>query len=89
MSRAKRHHFVPRAYLERFAESGQVQVRHRDGNSYRANCTNVAVECGFYDVRDTSGYNSDVVEGLLAGGSCGQSATWYRRNRSTPTRGNV
>lgn len=66
MSRSKRHHFVPRAYLERFAEAGQVQVRHRDGNSYRANCVNVAVECGFYDVRDTSGDKSGAVEELLA-----------------------
>lgn len=48
MSNPKRHHFVPRVYLDRFALDGLVHVRRRDGGAFNANPVNVAVECGFY-----------------------------------------
>lgn len=65
MSEPRRHHFVPRAYLKRFADRDHVFVRRRDGASFRANCVNVAVECGLYDVQDASGNRSTAVESLL------------------------
>src|SRR5207244_3759263 len=65
-ARPKRHHYVPRAYLDRFASDGQVQVRWRDGRQYLANPKNVAVETGFYDIPDAHGEKSSVVEEGLA-----------------------
>ncbi len=64
--RAKRHHQVPRAYLNRFGDGEIVRVRRRDGNSYETGTTNVAVECGFYDVPDGQGGKSSEVEDRLA-----------------------
>lgn len=66
MSGPRRHHFVPRAYLQRFADRDRVLVRRRDGALFRANFINVAVECGLYDVRDAEGSRSTVVEELFA-----------------------
>lgn len=64
----KRHHYVPRMYLERFALRSQVFVRRRDGKSFTSNCINVAVESGFYDVgvSNDSEAPSKVVEEALA-----------------------
>ena len=62
----KRHHHVPRAYLERFASDGLVRVRRRDGTSFETNPINVAVESGFYDISDGIGAKSSEVERLLA-----------------------
>jgi uncharacterized protein DUF4238 len=67
MSRPKRHHFVPRAYLARFAFGDSVLVRQRDSKIFRANPVNVAVECGFYDLADGSGKRSSRIEEVLAG----------------------
>jgi hypothetical protein len=64
-SNAKRHHYVPRSYLARFAEGGVVYVRWRDSRRYKANPTNVAVETGFYDVSD-GGTGKSEVEDILA-----------------------
>jgi hypothetical protein len=53
MSTPKRHHFVPRAYLDRFGENGTVRVRRRDRSAtFVTNTLNVAVRCGFYDHPD-------------------------------------
>jgi hypothetical protein len=49
-SRPKRHHQVPRFYLERFSSAGKVAVARRDGASFDASPLNVAVEAGFYDL---------------------------------------
>lgn len=65
-SRPKRHHYVPRAYLERFVRGDTVLVRRRDSKTFEASSVNVAVECGLYDVPDTSGGKSAWVEELLA-----------------------
>src|SRR5439155_7087519 len=65
MPRPKRHHFVPRAYLDRFAGGDIVLVRRRDSKTFKANPVNVAVECGFYDV-EIEGAKSSLVEELLA-----------------------
>lgn len=62
----KRHHQVPRFYLERFAVDGRVAVRWRDGKTYDANPINVAVESGFYDIPDGAGGVSKEIEGGLA-----------------------
>jgi hypothetical protein len=62
VSTPRRHHFVQKAYLDRFAEDGQVYVRRRDGKSFRSSTVNVAVETGFYDISDASGKRSMVVE---------------------------
>lgn len=56
---------MQRAYLERFADRGQVFVRRRDGGSFQASTRNVAVETGFYDVSDASGNRSTAVEEYL------------------------
>jgi hypothetical protein len=58
----RRHHTVQRAYLDRFADRGQVFVRRRDGRSFQASTGNVAVETGFYDVTDATGERSTAVE---------------------------
>ncbi len=63
---AKRHHYVPRNYLERFALGDQVFVRRRDGATFTTNCINVAVESGFYDVELAGGGKSKHVEKILA-----------------------
>lgn len=62
----KRHHYVPRNYLERFARDSQVFVRRRDGTMFTANGINVAVQSGFYDISLTSGGKSKDVEEALA-----------------------
>lgn len=62
MSTPKRHHTVQKAYLDRFADNGQVYVRRRDGKSFSSGTVNVAVEVGFYDISDASGNRSTAVE---------------------------
>lgn len=66
LSSPRRHHTVQRAYLNRFADDGQVYVRRRDGKSFRASTENVAVEAGFYDITDASGERLTSVEEHLA-----------------------
>jgi hypothetical protein len=66
VSGAKRQHYVPRSYLTRFASDDKVFVRRRDGKTFTANCRNVAVETGFYDIDLPSGDKSKVVEETLA-----------------------
>lgn len=61
-ARSKRHHQVPRAYLNRFARDEMVRVRWRDGKAFETNTLNVAVESGFYDIPDGQGQLSSVVE---------------------------
>jgi hypothetical protein len=58
MAEKKRQHFVPRMYLDRFANDGQVFVRRRVGEPFESNCINVAVESGFYDVELPDGTKS-------------------------------
>lgn len=65
VSEPRRHHYVQRAYLDRFAEGGQLCVRRRDGRSFRSSSRNIAVETGFYDVTDDSGNRSTAVETQL------------------------
>jgi hypothetical protein len=65
VSTPRRHHFVQRAYLERFAEEGLLYVRRRDSTTFRSSPVNVAVETGFYDISDVSG-NRSTVEEILA-----------------------
>lgn len=68
MSHAKRHHYVPAAYLARFGEDEYVQVRRRgEARMYSPHVKNVAVESGFYEVVDANGEPSDVVEKNLSG----------------------
>jgi hypothetical protein len=67
VTKAKRHHFVPRAYLERFGREGRVAVRWR-GHSKPvvAGVHNVAVEGGFYETVDAKGQESVAAEEALA-----------------------
>lgn len=64
----RRHHFVPRFYLDRFADpKHRVMVYERGARrSYATNMLNAAVEAGFYTVRDESGGRSEMVEEVLA-----------------------
>lgn len=62
----KRHHHVPRFYLDRFATEGKVSVRRRDGGAFDASPRNVAVESGFYDIPDGTGGTSKEIEHGLA-----------------------
>jgi len=66
VSRPKRHHYVPRNYLERFADGSRILVRRRDGASFPTNCINVAVESGFYDV-DLPGAPERMAYGFRSG----------------------
>lgn len=67
MAKAKRHHFVPRAYLERFGRDDRVAVRWRDRPSIVVTGTqNVAVEAGFYTTEELDGSKSVIVEEGLA-----------------------
>lgn len=51
MTEPKRHHFVPRFYLRRFAnEHDRVCVRSRDGRSFQTSTGNVMIRSGLYRV---------------------------------------
>jgi hypothetical protein len=67
MAKAKRHHFVPRAYLERFGRDDRVAVRWRDRPGIVVTRTlNVAVESGFYTTEALDGSGSVIIEEGLA-----------------------
>jgi uncharacterized protein DUF4238 len=66
ITRPKRQHFVPRGYLDRFANEHMVIVRRRDSKTFTTNTTNVAVECGFYDIAADHDRKNSSVEFLLA-----------------------
>lgn len=67
MARAKRHHYVPAAYLARFGEGEYVMVRRRnEPKMYETNVKNVAVESGFYEILDVDGQPSDALERELS-----------------------
>jgi hypothetical protein len=65
-NRPKRHHQVPRAYLNRFGVGETVKVRWRDGKRYETNTLNVAVESGFYTMPDQPDRSPTWVEDALA-----------------------
>ena len=66
MARAKRHHYVPAAYLARFGEDDSVLVRRRGApQMYTTHVKNVAVESGFYEVVGVDGEPSDAIERAL------------------------
>lgn len=68
MSAPKRHHFVPRAFLQRFGCDGKVSVRRRGrGRLFTSSALNVAVESGFYTTQTPDGGKSTAIETLLAG----------------------
>ena len=79
--RAKRHHQVPRAYLNRLGSDGKVRVRWRDGKAYEISTLNVAVESGFYDVPDPEGGDSSRVEAELAVADGAAAPLFVRRTR--------
>jgi Protein of unknown function (DUF4238) len=66
VSTPRRHHFVQRAYLDRFADGGQVFVRRRDRRTFQTSTGNVAVETGLYDISDETGERSTLVEERLS-----------------------
>lgn len=67
MSEAKRHHYVPRFYLRRFADQKDRLIGHRKSTdkSVQTSSKNVAVETGFYSV-EVEGVDGNVVEDALA-----------------------
>jgi Protein of unknown function (DUF4238) len=66
MNAPARHHVVPRFYLDRWGGSHRrVRARRRDGASFVASTSRVAVERGFYNVADVNGQTSTVVEKYL------------------------
>ena len=67
MNTPRRHHVVPRFYLDRWGSNERrVYVRRRDGAHFFASTRHVAVEVGFYDVVDVDGRTSSVVETFLS-----------------------
>lgn len=66
MAGPKRHHFVPRFYLERFAQAGALHVRRRDGHTFTTQADNIAVRTGFYDVTLADGEISKDLEDWLS-----------------------
>lgn len=79
MRNPKRHHFVPKMYLDRFTRDDVVVVRRRDagGRTYGSGTVNVAVESGFYDLPTAAGGVSKEVEDWL-GGIEGDAADAFR-----------
>lgn len=88
-ARSKRHHQVPRAYLNRFARGEMVRVRRRDGKAFETNTLNVAVESGFYDIPDGKGQSSSKVEDMLAeaDGAGAAAMAWIDRAKRVPDAG--
>ncbi|MET7298223.1 DUF4238 domain-containing protein [Embleya sp. NPDC005575] len=67
MSYPKRHHYVPRKYLERFGRGEQVRVRRRrPAKTHIVNVKNIAAETGLYTVTTDNGTPSTAVEQHLA-----------------------
>lgn len=68
MSKARRHHLVPRFYLSRFANpKGHISVFDRTTrSSFGTSVDNVAVEAGFYEVLDNDGNRSEIAEETLS-----------------------
>lgn len=67
---ARRHHYLPQAYLAAFTDTGQKNGRFnvldvRNGRSFRTSPLNVAAERDFNRV-DIEGYSPDVIEQALA-----------------------
>lgn len=69
----KRHHYVPRFYLRRFAKSKNpdslqaseyqiTEVRRRDNRRFTTNVNNVAVESGFHLLTSASGISQGSLE---------------------------
>lgn len=69
-TRPKRQHYVPRFYLGRFAEDGQISVLDKKtGRTFATNILNVGCESYFYDVRPELLHNpadAQLVERQLA-----------------------
>ncbi len=66
MNAPVRHHVVPRFYLDRWGGGNRrVRARRRDGASFVASTSRVAVETGFYNIVDGNGQTSTVVEKYL------------------------
>jgi hypothetical protein len=67
MSGPKRHHFVPRAFLQRFGHDRKVSVRRRgEERLITTNAANVAVQSGFYTILAPDGQRSTEIEAALA-----------------------
>lgn len=69
-STARRHHFVPQAYLARFTDSGTKDgylfaIETDSGRAFRTTPRNVAVEQDFNRI-DAEGYPPDFIENALA-----------------------
>ena len=63
----KRHHVVPRFYLDRFARDGYLWVYDRERDEYRHQApVNTAVYRHYYTFTDASGQRSTEVESMLA-----------------------
>lgn len=67
---ARRHHYLPQAYLAAFTDTGQKNGRFnvldvRNGRSFRTSPLNVAAERDFNRV-DIEGYSPDAIEQALA-----------------------
>lgn len=64
--RRKRHHYLPDAYLQAWADSkGQVVVRRRDQDSpFRTSTINVAVEADLYSLPTEAGLDDQLERNL-------------------------
>lgn len=85
----RRHHQVPRWYLDRFARNEQVLVRTREGREFVTSTKNVAVETGFYDFTLPDGERTSVVERILSwvDGEAAEAAAAIDRTGRPPTAG--
>lgn len=67
MSTPKRHHFLPRFYLERFCHQGFLQVYDREQNAFRRQAPiNTAVIKDYYSFAESDGQKNVEIERLLA-----------------------
>lgn len=68
MSQPKRHHFLPKFYLRRFADHKRRIRRYERGSKKPIvmSVINAAVETGFYTITEESGTQSQKVEALLS-----------------------
>lgn len=67
MAVPKRHHYLPRFYLNGFTQDGNLFIYDRNKNEYRSQTPiNTAVEKDFYSIIDDTGKKNTSIESLLA-----------------------
>ena len=80
MNQPKRHHTLPRFYMERFAKDGMIDVLDRENldRFFKAPPSKAIAETHFYSVRTAEGHDN-AVEKMLSAQVENPAATAFRR----------